>query len=153
LPARPHQPGVLARAQTNKEDNPRDHSKSIVILMARRRTLTIVSSPKTPSAECKLPGELHFVEDGEQLSRLPPPPREKTQVAPTLVGTQCPAPWPHPPRPQHAQKRWREALREIKNTLNSAKFPSSSYHLQADTDIAQIYRHRRPTPSSPNRHL
>ena len=89
---------------------------------------------KDALAECKLPGELHFVEDGEELldylhrrgkySQLGNSPR------PGLILLDLNMP----------RKDGREALREIKSNSELRKIPVVVLTTsKADTDIAQIY--------------
>jgi CheY-like chemotaxis protein len=85
-------------------------------------------------SECRLPGELHFVENGEELLDYL---HRRNKYAKAAA----------PPRPglilldlNMPRKDGREALREIKSNPEFRRIPvvvlSTS---QADTDIAQIY--------------
>ena len=118
-------------------------SKSIVILMADDDADDRLLA-KDALAECKLPGELHFVEDGEQLLDYL-----------HRRGKYAQAPGPDPNSGPHAsaprpglilldlnmpKKDGREALREIKSHPELRKIPVVVLTTsKADIDIAQIY--------------
>jgi len=109
---------------------------------------------KDALAECKLPGELHFVEDGEQLLDYlhrrgkyaqapgPAPDSGRHASAPHASGPHASA-----PRPglilldlNMPKKDGREALREIKSHPELRKIPVVVLTTsKADIDIAQIY--------------
>jgi two-component system, response regulator len=108
-------------------------TKSIVILMADDDADDRLLA-KDALAECKLPGELHFVEDGEELldylhrrgkyAQMTDSPR------PGLILLDLNMP----------KKDGREALREIKSDSELRKIPVVVLTTsKADTDIAQIY--------------
>ena len=120
-------------------------SKSIVILMADDDADDRLLA-KDALAECKLPGELHFVEDGEQLLDYL---HRRGKYA------QAPAPDSGPHASGHAsaprpglilldlnmpKNDGREALREIKSHPELRKIPVVVLTTsKADIDIAQIY--------------
>lgn len=89
---------------------------------------------KDALAECKLPGELHFVENGEELLDYLHRRGKFSQLA-------------NSPRPglilldlNMPKKDGREALREIKSNPELRKIPVVVLTTsKADTDIAQIY--------------
>jgi CheY-like chemotaxis protein len=89
---------------------------------------------KDALAECKLPGELHFVEDGEELLDYLNRRGKFTQMA-------------NSPRPglilldlNMPKKDGREALREIKSNPDLRRIPVVVLTTsKADIDIAQIY--------------
>ena len=128
-------------------------SKSIVILMADDDPDDRLLA-KDALAECKLPGELHFVEDGEQLldylhrrGKYAQTPSPGPNSGPHASG---PNSGPHAsaaPRPglilldlNMPKKDGREALREIKSNPELRKIPVVVLTTsKADTDIAQIY--------------
>jgi CheY-like chemotaxis protein len=104
-------------------------------------------------AECRLPGELHFVQDGEQLldylhrrgkyAQAPgPAPNSGPHASGPDSGRHASA-----PRPglilldlNMPKKDGREALREIKNDPELRKIPVVVLTTsKADIDIAQIY--------------
>ena len=108
-------------------------SKSIVILMADDDADDRLLA-KDALAETKLPGELHFVEDGEQLLDYL---HRRGKFAPLASS----------PRPglilldlNMPKKDGREALREIKNSPELRKIPVVVLTTStADIDINQIY--------------
>ena len=108
-------------------------AKSIVILMADDDADDRLLA-KDALAECRLPGELHFVENGEELLDYLHRRNKYAQGAAT-------------PRPglilldlNMPRKDGREALREIKSNPELRKIPVVVLTTsQADTDIAQIY--------------
>ena len=122
-------------------------SKSIVILMADDDADDRLLA-KDALAECKLPGELHFVEDGEQLldylhrrgkyAQAPNPGPDSGRHASAHASA---------PRPglilldlNMPKKDGREALREIKSHPELRKIPVVVLTTsKADIDIAQIY--------------
>ena len=119
-------------------------SKSIVILMADDDPYDRLLA-KDALAECKLPGELHFVEDGEQLldylhrrGKFAGGQPGQTNSGPHASGA---------PRPglilldlNMPKKDGREALREIKSNPELRKIPVVVLTTsKADIDIAQIY--------------
>ena len=108
-------------------------SKSVVILMADDDADDRLLA-RDALAECKLPGELHFVEDGEELLDYLHRRGKFTQMA-------------NSPRPglilldlNMPKKDGREALREIKSNPELRKIPVVVLTTsKADIDIAQIY--------------
>lgn len=108
-------------------------SKSVVILMADDDADDRLLA-KDALAECKLPGELHFVENGEELLDYLHRRGKFSQLA-------------NSPRPglilldlNMPKKDGREALREIKSNPELRKIPVVVLTTsKADTDIAQIY--------------
>ena len=118
---------------------PASGSKSIIILMADDDADDRLLA-KDALAETKLPGELHFVEDGEQLLDYLHR-RGKYATGPNS------APHASAPRPglilldlNMPKKDGREALREIKNNPDLRKIPVVVLTTStADIDIAQIY--------------
>lgn len=108
-------------------------AKSIVILMADDDADDRLLA-RDALAECDLPGELHFVENGEELLDYLHRRNKYAQAATT-------------PRPglilldlNMSRKDGREALREIKSNPELRKIPVVVLTTsQADTDIAQIY--------------
>jgi CheY-like chemotaxis protein len=136
----PNQQGTTTRVTTI--------SKSVVILMADDDADDRLLA-KDALAETKLPGELHFVEDGEQLldylhrrGKFAPAPGSGPDS-----GRHASAPHASAPRPglilldlNMPKKDGREALREIKNNPELRKIPVVVLTTsKADIDIAQIY--------------
>ena len=108
-------------------------AKSIVIVMADDDADDRLLA-KDALSECRLPGELHFVENGEELLDYLHRRNKYAQGAasprPGLILLDL-----HLPR-----KDGREALREIKSNPELRKIPVVVLTTsQADTDIAQIY--------------
>ncbi|MCI0366113.1 MAG: response regulator [Phycisphaerales bacterium] len=108
-------------------------TKSIVILMADDDADDRLLA-KDALQECELPGELHFVENGEELLDYLHRRNKFVQLA-------------NSPRPglilldlNMPRKDGREALREIKSHPELRRIPVVVLTTsQADTDIAQIY--------------
>ena len=106
-------------------------AKTVVILMADDDADDRLLA-KDALAECRLPGELQFVENGEELLDYLHRRGKYTN---------------NPPRPglilldlNMPKKDGREALREIKANAQFRKIPVVVLTTsQADTDIAQIY--------------
>jgi CheY-like chemotaxis protein len=107
-------------------------SKSIVILMADDDADDRLLA-KDALAECRLSGELHFVENGEELLDYLHRRGKYGQASsprPGLILLDLNMP----------RKDGREALREIKSNPELRKIPVVVLTTsQADTDIAQIY--------------
>jgi len=119
-------------------------SKSVVILMADDDADDRLLA-RDALAECKLPGELHFVEDGEQLLDYL---HRRGKYASGLPGQTNSGPHASAaPRPglilldlNMPKKDGREALREIKSHPELRKIPVVVLTTSnADVDIAQIY--------------
>ena len=107
--------------------------KAIVILMADDDADDRLLA-KDALAECRVPGELHFVENGEELldylHRRGKYAQASTSPSPGLILLDLNMP----------KKDGREALREIKANAQLRKIPVVVLTTsQADTDIAQIY--------------
>jgi CheY-like chemotaxis protein len=108
-------------------------TKSIIILMADDDADDRLLA-KDALAECKLPGELHFVENGEELldylNRRGRFAQMATSPRPGLILLDLNMP----------KKDGREALREIKNNPDLRKIPVVVLTTStADIDINQIY--------------
>jgi CheY-like chemotaxis protein len=107
--------------------------KAIVILMADDDADDRLLA-KDALSECRVPGELHFVENGEELldylHRRGKYAQTSTSPRPGLILLDLNMP----------KKDGREALREIKTNAQLRKIPVVVLTTsQADTDIAQIY--------------
>jgi CheY-like chemotaxis protein len=108
-------------------------TKSIVILMADDDADDRLLA-KDALAECKLAGELHFVENGEELLDYLNRRGRFTQLA------TCPRPGLILLDLNMPKKDGREALREIKNNPDLRKIPVVVLTTStADIDINQIY--------------
>ena len=112
-------------------------TKSIIILMADDDADDRLLA-KDALAECKLPGELHFVENGEELLDYL---HRRGKYSPAGGASSA------SPRPglilldlNMPKKDGREALREIKNNPDLRKIPVVVLTTStADIDINQIY--------------
>jgi len=107
--------------------------KAVVILMADDDADDRLLA-KDALAECRVPGELHFVEDGEELldylHRRGKYAEASTSPRPGLILLDLNMP----------KKDGREALCEIKANAQLRRIPVVVLTTsQADTDIAQIY--------------